>query len=545
MPRPWGSSILAGWFDRWVIARADSFAVEGLDAHRVWVEVDIRRGLPAFNIIGLPASSVRESRERVRAAVLNSGFVFPGQRVTANLAPAHLDKAGSSFDLALACGLLAATDQVDRGGLDRLALFAELSLSGALRPCRGVLAAAEAAARSGLRGLIVARANADEAGQVESIRVAGLGSLAEVAAVIDGRVRLRPGRTGPGAGRGGAPAGGRGERGAALSWAGDGPDEPDLADIRGQRRPIRALTIAAAGGHHLLLCGPPGVGKTMLARRLPALLPPLGRVEAVEVTKIHGIAGEHVGSGLIRRRPFRSPHHSISAVGLVGGGPLAVPGEAVLAHQGVLFLDELSEFSRPALEALRAPLEGGRVAIVRRQRTAVYPTRFMLVAAMNPCPCGHAGDAGGRCRCSEAELARHRARLSGPMLDRIDLFVRVARPTTAELRAPPYTNSRVARERVLEARSRQARRLGGTGATCNGELDLRLLRSHGEIDDQAEEALRRAYERGALSVRGQARALRVARTVADLDGSQKVRAVHVGVALSLHPEGAMALRRTG
>jgi magnesium chelatase family protein len=537
---------LARWFDRWVLARADSFAVEGLDAHRVWVEVDIRRGLPAFNIIGLPASSVRESRERVRAAVLNSGFVFPGQRVTANLAPADLDKAGSSFDLALACGLLAASDQVDRGGLDRLALFAELSLSGALRPCRGVLAAAEAAARSGLRGLVVARANAAEAAQVESIPVAGLGSLVEVAAVIDGRLRLRSRRPDSGARpSSGAAAGGRGERGAALAGAGEGPGEPDLADIRGQRRAIRALTIAAAGGHHLLLCGPPGVGKTMLARRLPALLPPLGRVEALEVTKIHGIAGEHVGSGLVRRRPFRAPHHSISAVGLVGGGPLAAPGEAVLAHQGVLFLDELSEFSRPALEALRAPLEGGRVAIVRRQRTAVYPTRFMLVAAMNPCPCGHAGDAGGRCRCSEAELARHRARLSGPMLDRIDLFVRVARPTTAELRAPPYTSSGAARERVLEARSRQARRLGGTGATGNGELDLRLLRSHGDIDDQAEEALRRAYERGALSVRGQARALRVARTVADLEGSTKVRAVHVGVALSLHPEGAMALRRTG
>ncbi len=529
-----------------MLARADSFAVEGLDAHRVWVEVDIRRGLPAFNIIGLPASSVRESRERVRAAVLNSGFAFPGQRVTANVAPAHLDKAGSSFDLALACGLLAATDQVDRGGLDRLALFAELSLSGALRPCRGVLAAAEAAARSGLRGLIVARANASEAAQVDSIPVAGLGSLADVAAVIDGRVRLRSGRSSRGArASSGAAAGGRGEPGAAFARPLDGPGEPDLADIRGQRRAIRALTIAAAGGHHLLLCGPPGVGKTMLARRLPALLPPLGRVEALEVTKIHGIAGEHVGSGLIQRRPFRAPHHSISAVGLVGGGPLAAPGEAVLAHQGVLFLDELSEFSRPALEALRAPLEGGRVAIVRRQRTAVYPTRFMLVAAMNPCPCGHAGDAGGRCRCSEVELARHRARLSGPMLDRIDLFVRMARPTTAELRAPPYTSSGVARERVLEARSRQARRLGGSGATCNGELDLRLLRSRGEIDDQAEEALRRAYERGALSVRGQARALRVARTVADLDGSTNVRAVHVGVALSLHPEGAMALRRTG
>jgi magnesium chelatase family protein len=420
---------------------------------------------------------------------------------------------------------------------------------------------AEAAARAGLRGLVVARANAAEAAQVPRLPVAGLGHLVEVTAALDGRRGFpgrggghrRPGgRTDPpaepaGPGFAATPAGMAARPGGAGATGrpGAGPGEPDLADVRGQRRPIRALTVAAAGGHHLLLSGPPGVGKTMLARRLPSLLPPMGRAEALEVTKIHGIAGEHVGAGLVGRRPFRAPHHSISAVGLVGGGPLAMPGEAVLAHHGVLFLDELSEFSRPALEALRSPLESGRVAIVRRQRTAVYPTRFMLVAAMNPCPCGHAGDTRGRCRCSEVDLARHRAKLSGPMLDRIDLLVRVGRPTTTELRAPPLTSSGVVRERVLEARARQAARLRETGVTCNAELDLRLLRTHGDIDPHAEDALHRAYERGSLSVRGQARALRVARTVADLDGSTKVRATHVAVALGLHPEGATALRSAG
>jgi magnesium chelatase family protein len=526
-----------------VLARATSFAIEGLEAQRVCVEFDLRQGLPAFNIIGLPAAAVRESRERVRAAVLNSGFTFPRQRVTANLAPAHVEKSGSGFDLALACGLLAVSDQVQRRGLEGIALFAELSLGGELRPCLGALAAAEAAARAGLRGLVVARAAAAEAAQLDHLPVTGLGHLREVAALLNGRRRLTDGVP---ADKRRAPQDALAGPGRRPSPRGRAAGEPDLADVRGQWRAIRAVMIAAAGGHHLLLSGPPGVGKTMLARRLPSLLPPLERSEALEVTKIHGIAGEDEVGGLIVRRPFRAPHHSISAVGLVGGGPLAMPGEAVLAHHGVLFLDELSEFSRPALEALRAPLEGGRVAIVRRQRTAVYPTRFMLVAAMNPCPCGYAGDPTGRCRCSEAELERHRAKLSGPMLDRIDLLVRMTRPTSAELRAPPQTSSREARERVLAARERQAARLAGTGATCNGELDLHQLRSRvGEIDDQAEGALRRAYERGQLSVRGQTRALRVARTIADLEASATVRAGHVAVALSLHPEGALTLRRTG
>ncbi|HEX7291217.1 MAG TPA: YifB family Mg chelatase-like AAA ATPase, partial [Conexibacter sp.] len=378
-----------------MLARVVTFAIDGLDPRPVWVEVDIRPGLPAFRIVGLADAAVREARERVHAAILNSGFEFPARRITANLAPAHLRKVGPGFDAAIAVGLLAASGQCPGDALDRWAVFGELSLTGALRPCRGVLAAAEGARRAGVAGLVVPRERAGEAALVAQVAVAAVDDLRGVAALLDGGDPPPP-PPAP-ATPGGLPA----------------PDAPDLADVRGHALPLRALEIAAAGGHNLLLEGPPGGGKTMLARRLPGLLPPLTRDEALEVTRIHSVAG--VGrSGLAAERPFRAPHHTVSPAGLVGGGRPPAPGEASLAHHGVLFLDELSEFSRPSLEALRQPLEDGEIVIVRDQQALRLPSRFMLVAATNPCPCGHAGGA-RPCRCGEHELARHRRRLSGPL----------------------------------------------------------------------------------------------------------------------------------
>lgn len=484
----------------------------GVEAPPVQVEVQLAGGLPRMSIVGLPATAVREAKDRVRAAIRSSQFEFPARAITVNLAPADLPKDGGRFDLAIALGILAASGQVPREALSGCEFHGELGLTGELRAVDGILPAAMAAGRAG-RSLVVPAANGAEASLVPGVDVRMARTLLEVCGALAGRRPL--------------PAPGRADAQGARPG-------PDLSDVRGQAHARRALEIAAAGGHHLLLVGPPGCGKTLLASRLPGLLPQASESEALEAAAIASVSGAQVGRGGLdpsrwRERPFRSPHHTASAVALVGGGSPPRPGEVSLAHHGVLFLDELPEWSRHALEVLREPLESGTVTISRAARQSEYPARFQLVAAMNPCPCGWAGDAGGRCRCPGEAIARYRGRISGPLLDRIDLHVEVPRLPPAQLRAdgPAGESSAEVRARVQAARATAQAR----GGVANARLDHAGTLAACRLGAGDEALLERAIDALQLSARSMQRVLRVARTIADLAGAEAIATAHLTEAL--------------
>jgi magnesium chelatase family protein len=497
-----------------MLSRILSGAVFGLEAYPVEVEVDLAMGLPAFSIVGLPDAAVKESKERVQAALKNSGLRFPVKRITVNLAPADIRKEGSAFDLPCAVGILAADGVVPADAAEGYMIVGELALDGRVKPVRGALSLAITAGRDGLRGLVVPAENAREAAVPRSAPVFPVTTLPELVAFLRGEATIEPV----------TPE-------AAAFVAGPMPGEGDFADVAGQAVAKRALEVAAAGGHNLLMTGPPGAGKSMLARRLAGILPPPTLEEAVATTRIHSVAGTlPEGGGLMASRPYRAPHHTISDVGLVGGGTIPRPGEVSLAHNGVLFLDELPEFRRAALEVLRQPLEDGTVTISRAAASVSYPARFLLVAAMNPCPCGYLGDATHTCRCSPREVARYRARISGPLLDRIDLHVEVPAVPADELmgRAPAESSKDLA-EGVAKARAVQSERLGP--ARCNAHMGGEEITRYCAVGREGETLLARAVTNLGLSARAYHRTLKVARTIADLAGSEAVLPTHLAEAI--------------
>jgi len=488
------------------VATVASRALAGIDAPEVTVEVHLGPGLPAFHIVGLPDTEVREARDRVRAALNHVHFEFPARRITVNLAPAELPKDSSRFDLPIALGVLAASGQLAHGSLAGMEFAGELSLTGELRAIRGALAMA-LSARSAGRAFVLPEGNAPQAALAEGARILPARTLLEVVAHLAGETPLAEYQ--------------RQARAVAPAY-------PDFSDVKGQQQVKRALEVAAAGGHSVLMVGPPGTGKSMLAARFPGILPQLSEGEALEVAAVHSVSSSGFDAARWGERPFRAPHHSASGPALVGGGNLPRPGEISLAHHGVLFLDELPEFDRDVLEALREPLESGRVSIARAARQAQFPARFQLVAAMNPCPCGHCGDRSGRCRCTPERIARYRGRISGPLADRIDIKLEVPAPREAELVAPVAAESSEAiKKRVERAREVQMLRQGKPNAL----LGTREIDRHCGTDRDGDQLLRHALARLLLSARAYHRVLRVARSIADLAGRTSIAAEHIAEAI--------------